>query len=69
MVGLVAGNLLGILCEGWPREEIHRRWPDGVRDIEANTGYPDDDDLAQAVILTEARVGGDELDATVQVLR
>ena len=63
MVGLAAGNLLGILCEGWPREEIRLRWPDGVRDIEAKPGYPDDDDLAQAVILVEECRGGDELDA------
>ena len=63
MVGLAAGNLLGILCEGWPRQEIRLRWPDGVRHIEANPGYPDDDDLAQAVILAEECLGGDELDA------
>ena len=63
MVGLAAGNLLGILCEGWPREEIRLRWPDGVRDIEAQPGYPDDDDLAQAVILAEDSIAGDELDA------
>ena len=62
MVGLAAGNLLGILCEGWPRQQIRLRWPGGVRDIEANTGYPDDDDLAQAVILAEECLGGDELD-------
>ena len=63
MVGLAAGNLLGILCEGWPREEIRRRWPEGVRDIEASPGYPDDDDLAQAVILAEECLRVDELDA------
>ena len=63
MVGLAAGNLLGILCEGWPREEIRLRWPDGVRDIEAKTGYPDDDDLAQAIILAAACHGAEALDA------
>ena len=63
MVGLAAGNLLGILCEGWPRHQIRVRWPDGVRDIEASPGYPDDDDLAQAVILAEECLGGNELDA------
>ena len=47
MIGLAAGNLLGILCEGWRREEIRLGWPDGVRDIEAEAGYPDDDDLAR----------------------
>ena len=63
MVGLAAGNLLGILCEGWPRDDIRHRWPDGVRDIEASPGYPDDDDLAQAVILAAACHGAEALDA------
>ena len=63
MVGLAAGNLLGILCEGWPRGDIRHRWPDGVRDIEASPGYPDDDDLAQAVILAAACHGAEALDA------
>ena len=62
MVGLAAGNLLGIMCEGSPREEIRLRWPDGVRDIEAQPGYPDDDDLAQAVILAAACHGAEALD-------
>ena len=62
MVGLAVGNLLGIPCEGWPREEIRLRWPDGVRDIEAKAGYPDDDDLAQAVILAAACDGAEALD-------
>ena len=63
MAGLAAGNLLGIPCEGWPREEIRLRWPGGVRDIEARSGYPDDDDLAQAVILAAACHGAEALDA------
>ena len=63
MVGLAAGNLLGIPCEGWPREEIRLRWPGGVRDIEAKPDYPDDDDLAQAVILAAASHGAQSLDA------
>ena len=63
MVGLAVGNLLGIPCEGWPQEEIRLAWPDGVRDIEAKAGYPDDDDLAQAVILAAASHGTEALDA------
>ena len=62
MVGLAVGNLLGILCEGWEREEIRLGWPDGVRDIEAKPGYPDDDDLAQAIILAAACHGAEALD-------
>ena len=38
-------------------------WPDGLRDIEAKVGYPDDDDLAQAVILAAASHGAESLDA------
>ena len=63
LVGLTVGNLLGLPCEGWEREEIRRRWPDGVRNIEAEPGYPDDDDLAQAVIVAGACVGAETLDA------
>ena len=62
MVGLAVGNLIGLACEGWERGEIRRRWPDGIRDIEAEPDCPDDDDLAQAVILAEACVGADRLD-------
>ena len=62
MVGLAVGNLLGLACEGWEQREIRRRWPDGIREIEAEPGYPDDDDLAQAVVLAEACVGAGALD-------
>lgn len=54
MVGLGVGNLLGIVQEFMSFAEIQERWPDGVREIEAATGYPDDDDLAQAIVLAEA---------------
>ena len=47
MVGLAVGNLIGLPCEGWRQEEIRRRWPDGIREIEAEPGHPDDDDLAR----------------------
>ena len=63
MVGLAVGNLLGIPCEGWKREHIRLRWPNGVRDIEAEAGYPDDDDLAQAIILATGCHGAEALDA------
>lgn len=58
MVGIAAGNLLGIVQEGWPRERITETFPDGVRDIAAAAGYPDDDDLAQAIIIAEAAEQG-----------
>lgn len=64
MVGLGVGNLLGIGHEGRRQPAIKVRRPDGIRDIEASSGYPDDDDLAQAIILAEAAVeaGSGELD-------
>ena len=63
MVGLAVGNLLGLACEGWKRGEIRRHWPGSIRDIEAEPGCPDDDDLAQAIVLAEACVGTEALDA------
>lgn len=61
MLGLAAGNLLGLPVEGWHYREIERRYPDGVRDIDPREAHsPLDDDLAQAVELGEALLeGGD----------
>lgn len=58
MVGIAAGNLLGIVQESLPGDEIKRRFPSGVGEIEATAGYPDDDDLAQAIIIAEEAAGG-----------
>ena len=63
MVGIGAGNLLGIRFEGWSTaEDLRETHPDGVREIEASPGYPDDDDLAQAILLAEACAEFDALD-------
>lgn len=63
MVGIGAGNLLGIRFEGWSTaEDLRESHPDGVREIEAEPGYPDDDDLAQAILLAEACAEFDALD-------
>ena len=63
MVGIGAGNLLGIRFEGWSTaEDLRETHPDGVREIEAKPGYPDDDDLAQAILLAEACAEFDALD-------
>ena len=62
MVGLAVGNLLGLPCRGQDRDRIRCRWPDGIREIEAEPGLPDDDDLAQTVILAEACHAADALD-------
>ena len=58
MVGIAAGNLLGIVQEGWSKQRIAEQFPEGVREIAAVTGYPDDDDLAQAIIIAEAAERG-----------
>lgn len=61
MLGLAAGNLLGLPVEGVRHDEIARRHPAGVTDIDpAESSGPMDDDLAQAVALAEALAeGGD----------
>ena len=58
MVGLAVGNLLGIVPEGRSRQWITHRYPDGIREITAKPGYPDDDDIAQAIALAEAAAEG-----------
>ncbi len=58
MVGIAAGNLLGITVEGRPQSSIRERFPNGLRDIVAKPGYPDDDDLAQSLIIAEAAEEG-----------
>ena len=58
MVGIAAGNLLGIVQEGRSKQEIAEEYPDGVRKIEERPGCPDDDDLAQALIVAEAAERG-----------
>ena len=58
MVGIAAGNLLGITVEGRTKDDVRHRFPDGMRDIIARPGYPDDDDLAQSLIIAEAAEEG-----------
>ena len=64
MVGLGVGNVLGVPQEGWPRHAVEASYPNGIRDIEIEPGEPDDDDLAQAIILAEASIdaGSEVLD-------
>ena len=58
MAGIATGNLLGIVQEGWSRHRIAEAFPDGVREIAATTGDPDDDDLAQAILIAAATERG-----------
>ena len=55
MLGLAAGNLLGLPVEGWHHREIDRSYYEGVTDIDSQEAFRlMDDDLAQAVDLGEA---------------
>lgn len=58
MVGIAAGNLLGITVEGRTKDDVRHRFPNGMRDIAAKPGFPDDDDLAQSLIIAEAAEEG-----------
>ena len=62
MIGLAAGNLLGVPMESQSRASVRGRYPAGVRQIEVRPDQPDDDDLAQAVILAAACLESDALD-------
>ena len=66
MVGLGVGNLLGVPQEGWPRYAVEASFPNGIRDIEVEPGEPDDDDLAQAIILAEAAIEAGSADLDVE---
>lgn len=62
LLGLAVGNTLGLPVEGWPRDEIRRRYPRGIREINPlEVTLPWDDDLAQAVIIAEAILEHDTL--------
>ena len=61
LLGLAAGNLLGLPVEGWSSDQIANRYPDGVTDIEpAERNLPMDDDLALTVELAEALLQQDQ---------
>jgi ADP-ribosyl-[dinitrogen reductase] hydrolase len=55
LLGLAAGNLLGLPVEGASRSTIRRAYPEGLTEIDPRERQrPSDDDLAQAVELAEA---------------
>ena len=59
ILGLAVGNLLGLPVESESRNAIARRHPDGVTEIDSAEKFrPMDDDLAQAVELADALLGG-----------
>ena len=63
MLGLAAGNALGLPVEGSSAHAIRRRFPNGVTDVDsAERDRPLDDDVAQAVILAEVLCETETLD-------
>ena len=70
MVGIAAGNLLGLRAEGWSHERISAEYPAGIRDIDPKElVLPMDDDLAQSVELAEALLDeGDTIDGFLKRL-
>ena len=64
LLGLAAGNLLGLPVEFRSYRQIQALYPDGVREINPGEAHnPMDDDLAQAVDLGEALVAGGDFAA------
>ena len=62
MLGVAAGNALGLEVEGQSHAAIRRGHPDGVRDVpEAERDRPWDDDLAQTHLLAEVLLRTEEL--------
>ena len=55
MMGIAAGNLLGLAAEGWSHRDIAVKYPAGIRDIDPKeVARRMDDDLAQSIELAEA---------------
>lgn len=64
MLGLAAGNALGLPVEGEPASYIRRHHPGGITEVApAERNRPWDDDLAQTVLLGEVLCASDEFDA------
>lgn len=62
LLGVAAGNALGIRVEGWPEARVRQAFPDGVRDIgPLERSRPWDDDLAQTALLARALLEGQGL--------
>ena len=62
MLGLAAGNLLGIPVESRWHHQIAARYPDGLTEIDPREAHRFmDDDLAQAVELAESLLAGGDL--------
>ena len=63
LLGVAAGNALGLPVEGRPRAWIRRQYPEGLADVDGREpSRPWDDDLAQTVLLAEALVERADLD-------
>ena len=70
ILGLAAGNALGLPVEGESAHAIRRHFPAGVTEVSAEErDRPWDDDLAQAAILAEVLLESEELDPEVFAAR
>ena len=64
MLGLAAGNALGVPVEGESAHAIRRRFSGGLTEVgPEERDLPWDDDLAQAALLAETLAESDELDS------
>ncbi len=64
LLGLAAGNALGVPVEGESAHAIRRRFSEGLTEIgPEERDSPWDDDLAQAALLAETLAESDELDS------
>src|SRR5918999_453365 len=62
LLGIGAGNALGIPAEGQSRHAIRRHWRDRLTEVDpAERDRPWDDDLAQSALLAEALLRAEEL--------
>lgn len=63
LLGVAAGNALGLPAEGMSRRAVAARFPGGLAAVsEAECSAPWDDDLAQTVVLAEALLEDPDLD-------
>jgi ADP-ribosylglycohydrolase len=68
MLGIAAGNALGLPAEGLRCKQIATRFPGGLVEVDPREKErPWDDDLAQTVLLAEALLDGEELNLAMSL--
>jgi ADP-ribosyl-[dinitrogen reductase] hydrolase len=70
LLGVAAGNALGLPVEGESHSSLRRHHPEGVREVDpAERRRPWDDDLAQTVVVAEAALRMQKLSADYLALQ